>query len=95
MIGRFEQLRFCNVHNSHVPDVLERMQLYEGARNAIHALERRCAASEGPYLLGKRPCSLDAKAYGVLAYLVAAHNVAPALKDAMQHATALQRCGLR
>jgi hypothetical protein len=69
----------------------ERVQLYLKGCQVIKALNNRCAASEGPYLLGSRPSTLDAKAYGLLAYITAAPTIAPVLKDELQSSPALQR----
>lgn len=66
------------------------LQLYRKARNVIKALNNRAEASEGPYLLGKVPSVLDAKVYGVLAYILAAPTVAPVLKDEVEHCRALR-----
>ena len=65
------------------------MQLYRKARNVIKALNNRAEVSEGPYLLGNLPSVLDAKVYGILAYILAAPTVAPVLKDELQHSRAL------
>jgi Glutathione S-transferase, C-terminal domain len=66
------------------------MQLYEEAVLVIKALNARAEASEGAYLLGKKPTELDAKAYGILAYILAAPTVAPVLKDELNNARALR-----
>lgn len=66
-------------------------QVYQAAKECIAALDSRCAASEGPYLLGSSPCSLDAKVYGLCTYILAAETIAPTLKEALAHAEALKR----
>ena len=63
--------------------------IYDAAVATLESLNLRCAASGGPYLLGKRPCSLDAKAYGLLAFIRAAGTAAPVLKDALEHSPSL------
>jgi hypothetical protein len=72
------------------PVVPVTLQIYKEACSVIGSLNLRCAASDGPYLLGKRPCSLDAKVYGLLVYITAAATVAPVLQDALVHASSLQ-----
>jgi hypothetical protein len=65
------------------------MQLYKKARNVIKALNNRAEASEGHYILGKSPSVLDAKVYGILAFILAAPTVAPVLKDELEHSLSL------
>lgn len=65
------------------------MQLYQDARCVIRSLDHRAQASEGDYLLGKQPSALDAKAFGILSYIVAAPTAAPVLKDELTHSPAL------
>lgn len=56
----------------------------------IKALNDRAEVSEGAYLLGREPSTLDAKAYGILAYIMAAPTVAPTLKDEVANGRALR-----
>eukprot|EP00892_Ulva_mutabilis_P010019 jgi/Ulvmu1/738/UM010_0111.1 len=64
-------------------------QLYQEARCVIKALNHRAQASDGDYLLGKQPSALDAKAFGILSFIVAAPTAAPVLKDELSHSPAL------
>jgi hypothetical protein len=66
------------------------MQLYKRARNVIKALNNLAEATDGPYMLGKSPSVLDAKLYGILAYVLAAPTVAPVLKDEVEHSRSLR-----
>lgn len=67
------------------------VQIYSEAARVINALCRRCEASSGPYLLGARPSSLDARVYGLLVYIAAADTIAPILKDTLANASALKK----
>lgn len=65
------------------------MQLYQEARQVITALNHRAQATDGDYLLGKQPSALDAKAFGILSYIMSAPTAAPVLKDELAHSSAL------
>jgi Glutathione S-transferase, C-terminal domain len=67
------------------------MQLYNDGRHALRAMDIRLAASEGDFILGTQPCSLDAKLYGLLAVISASDLVAPVLKQEFNSSIALKR----
>lgn len=65
------------------------LQLYQEARCVITALNHRAQAADGDFLLGKHPSALDAKAFGILSFIVAAPTAAPVLKDELANSPAL------
>jgi Glutathione S-transferase, C-terminal domain len=67
------------------------VQLYQDGRHALRAMDIRLAASEGDFILGQKPCSLDAKLYGLLALISASDLVAPALKQEFNSSLALRQ----
>lgn len=63
--------------------------MYGDGCAAIKAVRDRLTAGDGHYLFGKRPCSLDAKLYGLLTYILSAPIVAPVLKDLVKDSPSL------
>lgn len=65
------------------------LQMYQAAVSVIRALQHRAQATDGDFLLGKQPSALDAKAFGILSFIVAAPTAAPVLKDELSNSPAL------
>ncbi len=58
-------------------------QLYSGASTVLSALSDKLRAAHGPYLMGARPCSLDALLFGHLLFYRSSPSAAPTLKAAV------------
>lgn len=65
-------------------------EIYGGACQALKALNSRLISTEGSFMLGKHPSSLDAKVYGLLLFIMSSPVVAPVLKDEVEHCSSLK-----
>ena len=65
------------------------LQMYASLEAAYAALAERLNGSDGDYIFGAKPSSLDALLYGHLAF----HQAAPVSSPEIQHQVGLMRSG--